>query len=96
MLKASVVASVSSTSPCWIRSKSVGPATRRTIPSRVPELAPRPRITVSSCATSETPNISPMAVPSAAISRAIGGGSADGSGIGGGSSPRCAGASFAV
>ena len=36
------------------------------------------------------------AVPSAAISRAIGGGSADGSGIGGGSSPRCAGASFAV
>ncbi len=34
MLKASVVASVSSTSPCWIRSKSLGPATRRTIPSR--------------------------------------------------------------
>ena len=51
---------------------------------------------MSSCASSETANISPIAVPIAAISRAIGGGSADGSGIGGGSSPRCTGASFAV
>src|SRR5581483_12296451 len=33
MLNASVVDSVTSTSPCWIRSNSVGPATRRAGPS---------------------------------------------------------------
>ncbi len=71
-----------------MRSKSAAPATRRAIPSRTPELAPRPRITVSSCASSETANISPIAVPIAAMSRAIGGGSADGSGIGGGLVPQ--------
>src|SRR4051812_36684506 len=74
-----------------MRSKSPAPATRRTIPSRTPELAPRPRITLSSCASSETANISPIAVPIAAMSRAIGGGSAEGSGIGGGAFPRSSG-----
>ena len=50
MLNASVVDSVTSTSPCTMRSNSAGPETRRAGPSYTPPLAARPRSRFSSCA----------------------------------------------
>src|SRR5205823_5112525 len=96
MLNASVVDSVTSTSPCTMRSNSDGPETRRAGPSYTPPLAARPRSRFSSCAASELPNSSPKAIPIACMTRATPGGRPAGSGGGGGGGPSDGGASLAV
>src|SRR5262249_61310824 len=95
MLNASVVDSVTSTSPCAIRANSDGSDTRRAGPSYTPRLAASPFKVVSVCSSSELPNIESMTIPVARMTRAAAGGSPDGSGGGAGGAPGQGGRSLA-
>jgi hypothetical protein len=96
MLKASVVDSVTSTSPWLMRPNSDGPETRRAGPSQTPLLAARPNSTLSSCCASELPKRWPNATPVARIRRLTDGGKDDRSGGGGAGGPSSGGTSLAV